>query len=393
MWYDKEYTISLKKMVLFLVFLATLNTLNAHYFFVFAAFGILLFCPNGKIVKNTSLVVLFVLAISLSVFSSRYSYSITGVLKTFTYLLCYIIGYGLYEYKAFNSNESLKNFYIVCIFVIAGSFLHYLINWFTNITSVSRNTVDFWTKTVISATGQAPMACLASAFSLACLFSDTSKKVKGISIIIILLTLGYNLILSGRTLFVLLLIVLVVAFIHNLKNQRGKKLKTIFIALLLVVVILMIFNLNMFGIRTKIEATPFYERFFTEESTMELDEDSRMDHKIDFIKNASKYLWGGANMRSQFGWAHDIILDTYDEAGIFALVAILIYLLATIRRMVRCVSNKQFPFEFRQVVLCMYVILYVQFMVEPIIQGVPWLLSSFCIIDGSITRILNDYNK
>lgn len=388
-----EKTISIQGIILFCIFLATLNTINAYYYFVFIAFGLLVFGTGCRVNANASFWGLVLLGISYAMFSPYYSNSILGMLKPFSYLFCYMIGYGLNRYEKFDSNSSLKNFYVVCIFVATGSFFHYLLNWFINISYMSRNTMDFWTKTVINATGQAPLACLALAFALACLFSDTSKKVKWISVVVIFLALGYNLILSGRTLFVLSLIILVVAFIHKLREQTGEKGKTILIALLSVTVILMIYNFNLFSVRTQIESTPFYERFFMEDSNAEFHEDSRIEHKIEYITNASSYLFGGTHMREQFGYAHDIFLDTYDEAGIFAFFAIAIYILATLRRMVKCVSNKNLPFEFRQIILCIYIILYVQFMLEPIIQGMPWLLASFCVIDGSVSRILSDYNK
>lgn len=390
----KENLLSMKELVLVFVFLATLNTINRYYYFIFAAFGLFVLCSGSKIFLNGSFFALFLLATSLVVFSPDYSYSMLGILKTFTYLMCYVMGYGLYEYEGFNSGKRLKSFYISVIFVVAGPFVHYLLNWISNFSNYSsRNTIDFWTKSIMAATGQAPLSCMAIALAIACLFSNTSKNVKAFSVFAVILALGYNLILSGRTLFILSLIVLVIAFIQKLINQKSQKVRFLFVTLFIILALILAYNFDLLGIRTAVESSPFYDRFFGKKASMDIDEDGRMQKKINYFKNFSLSLFGGSNLHKQNGFAHDIFLDTYDEAGIFALFAIVCYIIATITRMKKCISNKIFPFEFRQIILCLYVILYIQFMVEPILQGMPWLFASFCFIDGGVSRILFDFEN
>ena len=88
----------------------------------------------------------------------------------------------------------------------------------------------------------------------------------------------------------------------------------------------------------------------------------------------------------------DIFLDTYDEAGIFAFLGILGYILISINHLCKCISDDTLDFGFRQIVLCVYVICYIEFMVEPILQGMSWFFASFCLIDGYVSRILR-HNK
>ena len=95
-------------------------------------------------------------------------------------------------------------------------------------------------------------------------------------------------------------------------------------------------------------------------------------------------------MRDQVNFAHDLFLDTYDESGFFAATTLAVYVLMTVIRLFKCVTNKSLPFEFRQVVLCVYLILYIEFLVEPILQGMPWLFASFCLIDGYVCNILRN---
>ena len=130
------------------------------------------------------------------------------------------------------------------------------------------------------------------------------------------------------------------------------------------------------------------DRFFGDDASMELDEDGRSGKREYFIANAYRFPLGGAHIRNEKGYAHDILLDTYDEAGIFALIAIAAYLVSALIRLFKCITNKALPFEFRQIVLCVYAVVYIEFFIEPILQGMPWLFASFCLIDGYVGRVL-----
>ena len=96
------------------------------------------------------------------------------------------------------------------------------------------------------------------------------------------------------------------------------------------------------------------------------------------------------NFREKFGYAHDIFLDTYDESGIFALIAVFLYIVSSIIGLFKTIKNKNISFKLRQIVLCVYVISYMAFMIEPILQGAPWFFASFCIMDGALTVINNE---
>lgn len=378
---------SLKSLILLFVFLATLNTVNRYYYFIFVAFGLFLLCNNRKIVFNMSLLALFLLSVSMIVFSSSYSYSVLGILKPFTYMMCYILGYGLYDYEN-TDNNGKKSFYLLSVVVALGPLVHYLLNWIINLSNYdTRNTIDFWTNSVLSATGQASLACIPLALVVSCVFMKTSRKIKIISIVTILAILGYNLILSGRTLLVLLLVVGVVAFIHMLKNQRTKRMHYIFVFVAVLLLLVIVYNLNLFGVKSMVESSLLYDRFYGDYASG-IEDDNRWGRKLLYLENMTDSFFGGLNLHDKFGYAHDIFLDTYDESGIFALLAVIIYIVASIHRMIKCVSNELFPFELRQIILCVYLAIYLQFMTEPILQGMPWLFASFCLIDGSLSRII-----
>ena len=167
---------------------------------------------------------------------------------------------------------------------------------------------------------------------------------------------------------------------------------SIFVFLAVLALIVIAFRYNLLGIRSAFENSAFYERFYGEES-INLGEDSRLDKKLYYLSHLLEFPFGGLHLRSEVSFAHDLYLDTYDEASIFAFVAVVAYMVSSLVRMFKCLSRKYLPFEFRQLVFCTYLVLHIEFWIEPILQGMPWLFASFCLIDGAVTRILSSYKN
>lgn len=393
---EKKGMTSLIYFVLFCVCLATMNVINRYYVFMYIALGLfVLLKPRRKFYLDIlPILLLFVLAISWVIFSPDSTISIFGVVKPFTYVLCYIMGSSLIKDDNEYSLDSTpyKLFYKTVFVVALGSFIHYLLNWISNFGSLSRNTTDIWSGEAMAATGQASLACLSLALAIACLFSKNKVSIKIVSIITIVLVLVYNLVLSGRTLLLLTLVILAIAFLHKVIRQKKGRLKTIVIVSLVIILLLSAYLFNVFGIKTYIEESPLFDRFFSEDSNMDLDEDDRMNRKMYYLSNFDKHLFGGVHFRHEVGFSHDLYLDTYDEAGVFAFIAVVAYVILTVWHLIKCVRDKSLPFAFRQIVLCVYVAIYIEFFIEPILQGMPWLFASFCLIDGYVAGVLR-HNK
>lgn len=382
-------------MALLFISLSSLNLINRYYYFVFIA--VIFFCLNSNRMIHFDLFpvsMLLLLALSWVLFSPDASYSILGMLKPVTYVLCYVVGNSLIcdddDYSENNTPYGL--FYWTVTSTAIGTFVHYLLNWVSNLDASERNTVDIWTGSIMAATGQAALACIPLGLAIACLFFKNSIKIKIASIITIILALAYNLILSGRTLFILVLVVFAVAFSHRFLKLKKGRVRVFLILLAVIILLLFVYQVNIFGIRTYIEKSPFYERFFGKNNATELDEDGRLGKKQFYLENMLSYPLGGMHMRELKGHAHDIFLDTYDEAGIFALIGMIGYILISVSHLLKCLSDNTLSFGFRQIVLCVYVICYMEFMIEPILQGMPWFFASFCLIDGYVSRILR-HNK
>ncbi len=379
-------------MVLFSMFLAALNIFNRFFIMAFIALFIFLFTPNRKLRINNAVVILGVFALAILICNPQANDRILDMIKPFTYVVCYIMGFGLIQYRNYaptDLRQDEKKVSSVIYVMAGGTLLHFLLNWITNMNATNRNTVDIWTKDVLSATGQAPLACLGIAVAIAFLFTKVGKRKKIIAIAAMILIVLYNLILAGRTLFMLILIVTLAAFLYVCIAEQKKTLKVAIITISLTVVLFVLYQTNIFGIKTTVESSNFYTRFYDDTATIGTSEDYRLEYKLGYLKYVFKYPLGGGHIREIYGhYAHDLYLDTYDDSGVFAFGAIVIYIISSIVRMVKCIRSKTISMETRVLVLCTYLVCNIEFWLEPIMQGMPWLLMSYCFIDGAVSYLL-----
>lgn len=316
------------------------------------------------------------------------------MIRAFTYPLCYMMGMTLFRDSRESQTElyeAERNTAKAIFFLTAGATGHFALNMIVNFGADSRDGIDFWTKGTMSATGQATLAGMLIALIAAFLFSNVGKRKKLIAIAALGVVVAYNLILAGRTLFVLLFILCVFAYIYRNKVQHRKFLKTVLVIALIVALLIVLYSVNLFGIKDAVEGSNFYDRFYGGDSTQNIDDDKRMTHKMAYVTRMLDHPFGGGHIRAEYGHsAHDLYLDTYDESGVLALLFIAVYITLSLSRLVKCMKSKHISFETKQLVACTYIVINIQFWLEPIIRGMPWLLASYCFIDGVLTYLLNE---
>ena len=385
-------------LIMLFLFLGAMNYLSRYYYWFFIAF--LLFCFFvSRIRLGSSLFALLGLSLSILLFGELYGSLLTSVLRPFVYPVCYLLGQGFLG-KFNNDAEKKRNesaFPIVAIILAVGLFIHLVLNLSINIGSEERNTPDFWTGEIMSATGQATLACLPIAVICAIFFSEHKVWQKILAMCALTVILYYNLILAGRTMILLMflcsLLALIYAFLGNRANKSLFKARLAIGVAVVILTVIVLYTNNFLNIQQTIVRSNLYQRFFGRWG-MDVDDDGRADYKLVYIQNMWGYFWGGGNIHKiAGGYAHDIFLDTYDEAGIFALLSMLVYIALSLKNFWRCITNKSLDFKVRQFVLCIYVLCYLQFMVEPILQAMQWLFAIFCFLDGMLRSYLDDNKK
>ena len=122
---------------------------------------------------------------------------------------------------------------------------------------------------------------------------------------------------------------------------------------------------------------------------MDIAEDGRWERKAKYLKLMPQHLFGGGHIHAMVdGYAHDVFLDTYDDAGIFALMAVIAIIWNAISKLRKLVKDPQINNSFKLTMLCIYVAIFIVFAVEPILDGIPWLLMIFCFCNGMLTALV-----
>lgn len=387
-----KYKLSLpEKLVFLLCFLGSLNFINRYYYWIFIAFFVTILLFKNTVPLNISSASLLIFAFLLMIFSGEKLDYWSDYVKPFTYLISYIIGHNLINRMKGKSNISVEHYlYTIVIVFASANLLHYLLNWIINWRVTFRNTYDFWTGNVMSATSQMSLACLAIGLSCAYIFSACKLKYKVLAGSILIAILGYNLVLAGRTTIVMIVLCSFIALFHYLSNYNKVKKLRVWIAVFVVALLIwFIYVFDLFGVQTIVENSNLFNRFFGKGNNHLIVADTRFLLKSRYIALLWDYPWGGGKIHAVVQeYAHDLLLDTYDQAGVLAFGVLVVFLIKSVHNLINVWRNKVLSFEIKQIILCTYMVIYMEFYIEPILAGMPWLFATFCLLDGAVCNLL-----
>ena len=215
--------------------------------------------------------------------------------------------------------------------------------------------------------------------------------MKVISAMILVVIMVYNLQLAGRTLFLLIIIATIIAFVVRFRLEKSgqTRIRMIMAGFVLVLVVILLIAFNVFGIVDRLSESNFYDRFYGDFSDQDIADDGRLAIKFEYLKNMGEALWGGGNIRRITGsYSHDIILDTYDEAGLFALISVMILICSDIYKCRRVYNSGIIDLNTKVLFVPVFSILMIQFMLEPILTGTQWLMACYCVVSGSLGSLI-----
>lgn len=365
--------------------------LNGTYF-VIIAFLLLMLRDRKLVLDNAS-----ILLIWFSMFYiSFYLLSGSGLDSTALRVLIVPCSYMIGAYMHSNIDEK-KIISLVLILGVAMA-MHGIINFLyiffsSGIEGFSSGlTVDFWSQVVSSATGQASYYFVMAAILGFVLFSKIKWSIRIMLLVIYIMILLHNILLGGRTIFVLfgISIVLGIIFFLLFSKQKANAIKAIVITLVVLLLIYIIYVNDFFNIKRLVEGSYFHFRFFSANS-VEIVEDGRWDRKIIYLKNMLHYPFGGNNINKGLGvgYAHDLWLDVYDTVGVIPFVLICAYSIISMRRCL-CFIRYSKDTNINLLVCCVYISLFVSFFVEPIMDACPMVFAVYCFIDGMLSRYMKE---
>ena len=382
------------------LFLASMDFFNKYFYFLYFCFAVLFILGVKSFHINFFVFALLGISFSYLIFNPNSAYSITGVLKQFVYPLSYLC--GLNCLRLFDSGETShertksreKGFLFICYTIAAGILVHVLLNLYNNQGLEGRLIDDFWGGAA-SATCNAALFCFGIGMIPALLLNKSGWFGKTFSIVCLISFTLFALILAGRTFFFLFLIVFILSVFFSAYKARDikKAFGLILIVSVIVGVLFAIYKSNFLNVKNLFESSNFYDRFYGKWAS-DITEDGRMERKQMYFQNMLelKNLFGGGKLRaaSKTKYAHELYLDLLSDAGIFAYVICIVFVFSRTFRAFKFAASNQTGYSrlFGVVVFGIFLSLNIEFFIEPILQGVPWLFPTFCILCGMIDYII-----
>lgn len=354
----------------------------------FIIFSYLLIKKQKFIIPITSnFYVLVMFCLSYTVISSingnsSYILFVCPILAYYSGMMIYNLCKGDYKYIT------------KCITAIAiGFFAHAMLNLSFNIGSSDRNIMDFWTKSSLAATLQATLVTMILSMFFYTIFCMKSIWKKIFLISCMLLSLLYLSLIATRTPIVIWSVVTIVAVIFYmiLNNKLKKHLKILVIIGALIITMIYMYNNNTFGLKVIVEESNLFARL-NESETLKSDE-SRLETQVLAIDSILKNPLGTKDYIGDLKYAHNMWLDLAKEVGIIPFILLIIYTINIIASVLKIIRNNNINKDYKILISSIYIGMLINFLVEPILQGIPFYFLMFVIINGLIDMQANDIKR
>lgn len=389
---------TLTKSVLFLlIFLAAMNFQAKFFYYVFGAF-LFMFLFLRKISLDISTLVYVLLGFLMAVYNI--DEGLMSAVRCFAPICFYLVGVNLVTHLSGwdGSEKSIlmvqSTGYFLLGIIAWGSFVHFTINYIYNIgQSIGRNTNDIWTGTSMAATGQIALVIVMAGFAVAALLLPVKWQNRWMAVGTIIVMLVYNLVLASRALLVILIVLLVVGIIYLCKQKSIKwlTLGNIFKIFSIFIFIALIYVLNLGEIQTYIKGANLFQRFNNNPGNF-FNNEARNNAKFMYISHMLEYPFGGLHMRASYGYAHDLILDGYDEYGIVGAILLIVVIISGLINLIKIIRISLYAPWLKLTLLLVNIAILFEFMIEPILEGMPWLFACYCLINGCMSGMnqIND---
>ncbi len=387
------------KYILILIVLFSLNFYNLYFFLLFFALFVAIIINKNKIQFDINMLYLILLSIFLMIFMdyssvSRTGYRVIAYSKQLIYLLGYFLGIILInEYK--EQNTKCKTFVCICVCMAIGMIFHLILNYMFSYNQelITRNTYDFWTKEIWTATGQAALGVIPLGILIA-YFINGNIIERIISVFFISIIMLYNLILACRTIIFIFIIVFFSSLIlKQVLNRSWNNLKKIIISISIFISLFMfVYCNNFFDIKNNIKNSNLYKRFENNERILYDTRNQRRVQIINYIIK-EKYFGGSLMVFYRYGYFHDLLFDAWDKASILSFIVLLLYIINSIILLLRILKSKYLCIDFKIFVFSLSLPIYLEFCVEPILHGMQWLFVDYCIIISMLNNIYYNRNK
>lgn len=260
-----------------------------------------------------------------------------------------------------------------------------------------RVAVEFWTGYDVVATLQGVyFTAISSLLFYNLVFLKIRKHlfVKLLMIIAIFFGLYSSVMLQNRTLFIITALMLVLMFLLEVVLSKGRLIKPTMIVVGFLGLLYLGYTNNILDIKTYVEESTWYER-----ATTTIEEGILNDPRIPIYQltydQFFDHLYGGYQMDiNELDYAHNLWIDVLYVGGIYPFVLLLLYTLMVLYTALRIIFSRKIPKENKILYTSILIGLLINFMTEPILDGVPYVFLVFCLMNGvAASYYKNSYVK
>ena len=160
-----------------------------------------------------------------------------------------------------------------------------------------------------------------------------------------------------------------------------------FLFILFAGAIWIIWSLNILNVRTFLESTPLFQRIQDLNDLESNNMGLRGEQIGEAISQMFIHPWGGETMKFSEHWdfIHNMWLNVAYTAGLIPSILLFIYCLSVIKDALKLLKTAAKP-EDSIFVLGMYVSVLLYWMIEPVFEAVPYIVTLFCFINGAVQR-------
>ena len=285
----------------------------------------------------------------------------------------------------------------IILSIALGFFLHGLLNLGYTLyhsysdPSLARLAYDIWKRNRLSVTTNGAYFTMALGVAFGLFHRTGGKKHRKLAVICILAGCYHTVLLGYRTGIVIIAVlaaVSVLLYIISAKGQPEKIWGLILAVMCLTAVSALLWNTDAAGLRTRITHSLLYQRLMAPSAAHS---DSRLLIWKSFFSQWLSYPFGGAAFRlyREQRYVHHILLDIYYTAGVFPALALGGFFVVCIYKLaVYLYCGALRGREDLSVVLCLYIAVLLNCMVEPIWDADPYFMIGFFLITGAVSASL-----
>jgi hypothetical protein len=344
---------------------------------------------NKKFILDSGFFIIFFFSVSYLIVLGLYKP--IGLNTLYIYLVgpiaAYIVGqiFISYSYKSLQST---------ILIMTLGNFFHGILNIFYNIDtygfsyffSGQRLFLDIWTRDIYTATLQGTFYTLiASHLFYSLVIRKENLTISNLYIVMIGIAILISILMGNRTLLIIVMTVFIGSYLVYfwLEKKRVMKMRLFIYLIGLISIIYLLYAVNIFGLKTIVEKSLFLQRL----SNSDIKSNPRFTAYMLALRQMFVYPMGGYKMYlGGVSYAHNLWLDVLYATGIIPFIFLILFSISVLINLYKVMKINALPISFRLLMFGIYAGYLLNFMVEPILEGVPQMFLSFCLISGMLSK-------